>query len=346
MVHHLASSSFDNATNPAGYSALDDTTAHRLNPTSATAIGGNPVGSAPELIYLPQTRCKIQPDASLAKFTSFRVGGPADLFTVPRTLDQMQEVVQWAQHRGYPITFLGAGTNLLVSDRGVRGLVICTRRLRHSTLDRDSAQLTAAAGEPIARLAWQVAALGWRGMEWAAGIPGTVGGAIAMNAGAHRQATSDIFLDAQVLLSNGTLQQRNADEMQFDYRTSVLQQQPSLVIQATFQLYPDSTPQQVTAETREFLDYRHTTQPYDLPSCGSVFRNPTAYKAGWLIEQTGLKGYQIGQAQVSQRHANFIVNLKQATAQNIFDLIADVQQRVEDRWSVKLHPEVKLLGEF
>jgi len=167
-----------------------------------------------------------------------------------------------------------------------------------------------------------------------------------MNAGAHRQATSDVFLSAQVLLPNGTSKQLSVDEMQFSYRTSILQQQHSIVTQATFQLCPDSTAQEVTAETRNFLNYRHTTQPYDLPSCGSVFRNPTDCRAGWLIEQTGLKGHQIGQAQVSQRHANFIVNLKQATAQNIFDLIGDVQQRVDDRWSVRLHPEVKILGEF
>ncbi len=315
-------------------------------PAVSTSIGRGPIGVSPAPAYLPETRCEIRPCVSLGKFTSFKVGGLAELFIAPRTPEQLQESFQWAHDRGQPVTLLGAGTNLLVSDRGIPGVVICTRHLRHSALNVTAAQLTAAAGEPIARLAWQVAERGWQGLEWAAGIPGTVGGAIAMNAGAHRRSTADIFLNAEVILPDGTVQRLGVDQMQFDYRTSILQQQQSLVTQATFQLSPGFDPQRVTAETREYLNYRHTTQPYDLPSCGSVFRNPSSHKAGWLIEQTGLKGWQIGQAQVSERHANFIVNLKRATAQDIFNLIAHVQQQVESRWSVWLHPEVRLLGEF
>ncbi|MGF1537075.1 MAG: UDP-N-acetylmuramate dehydrogenase [Elainellaceae cyanobacterium] len=313
-------------------------------PTSSTSINAKPIGAFTGPITLPNTRCQIQPRVSLVKFTSYRVGGPAELFAAPRTVAQLQESFQWAHSQGLPVTILGAGSNLLVSDRGIDGLVICTRHLRYSSIDASAAQLTAAAGEPVAKLAWQVADLGWRGLAWAAGIPGTVGGAVAMNAGAHRASTADIFLSAQIISPDGSLQQMDAQQMQFDYRTSVLQQQPSLVTQVTFQLQPGADPSQVSTTTRDYLNYRHATQPYDLPSCGSVFRNPVSHKAGWLIEQTGLKGHQIGQAQVSERHANFIVNLKQATAQDIFDLIFYVQQRVEQQWSVKLHPEVRLLG--
>lgn len=314
--------------------------------TAATAVNRPPIGTVRPEFKLPETGCRVRPDVLLSKFTSFRVGGSAELFIMPQTAEELAEAVQWGQERGLLITVLGAGSNLLISDRGVQGLVICTKRLRCSHIDTDTAQVTAAAGDPIARLAWQVAELGWHGLEWAAGIPGTVGGAIAMNAGAHRQATADVLLSAQVLQPDGTFKQMTATDLQFDYRTSVLQQQPGFVTQASFQLTPGIEPKQITTTTREFLNYRHTTQPYDMPNCGSVFRNPKGDKAGRLIEQSGLKGYQVGGAQVSQRHANFIVNLGQATAQNILDVITHVRDRVESEWSITLHREVKLLGEF
>ncbi|MEO0407119.1 MAG: UDP-N-acetylmuramate dehydrogenase [Cyanobacteria bacterium P01_A01_bin.135] len=314
--------------------------------TTTAAVGGQPMGTVLRDINLPQTSCQVRSGVLLSKLTSFQVGGAAELFVAPQTLDQLAEAVQWGKERGLPVTVLGAGTNLLISDRGLQGLVICLRRLRHSQIDPELAQVGATGGYPVARLAWQVAELGWAGFEWAAGIPGTVGGAVVMNAGAHRQATSDSLLSAQVLLPDSTLQQMSNEDLQFAYRTSVLQQQPGLVTYATFQLAPGGSPQQVTQTTKDFLHYRHTTQPYNLPNCGSVFRNPKGDKAGRLIEQAGLKGYQVGAAQVSLLHANFVVNLGGATAQNILEVITHVRDRVEDKWSVRLHREVKLLGEF
>lgn len=288
----------------------------------------------------------LKSKASLAGFTSYRVGGRADWFTLPKTSETIAETLIWANEQGLPVTFLGGGSNLLVSDRGVRGLVICTRHLRGATFDDGNGVLIAAAGEPLPNLAWKAARKGWRGLEWAVGIPGTVGGAVFMNAGAHKACTADSLVTAQGITKAGVKVQLTPASLQFAYRTSSLQTQSCLVTEATFQLSPGHDPDVVTAETQAALKKRRSTQPYHLPSCGSVFRNPLPHTAGWLIEQTGLKALQIGQAQVSPMHANFIVNVGGATAENVLSLIRSVQNRVEEKWDIRLHPEVRLLGSF
>jgi UDP-N-acetylmuramate dehydrogenase len=264
----------------------------------------------------------------------------------PRRAEDLPVYLEWARRQHLPITLLGAGSNLLISDRGLPGLVIGTRRLRSIHFNAETGQVTVGAGEPIPRLAWQLAALGWQGLEWSVGIPGTIGGAVVMNAGAHGACIANMLVSAQVLLPNGTTRTLTPPEFNYSYRTSCLQGRDWLVTQATFQLQPGWDPQQLTAITQEHLDHRRASQPYHMPSCGSVFRNPDAYKAGWLIEQTGLKGFRIGSAEVAERHANFILNCGGATASDIFQLIRHVQRTVEDRWSLRLEPEVKILGDF
>lgn len=297
-------------------------------------------------IRLPGTDCLIKANVSLSAFTSFRVGGPAEWYVAPQHLEELQASFEWAYCQRLPVTLLGAGSNLLISDRGLPGLVISTRRLRHLEFNADLGQVTVGAGEPIPRLAWQAADRGWQGLEWSVGIPGTVGGAVVMNAGAHNSCTADYLVNAQILLPNGTTKLLTPVELNYQYRTSLLQGKDWLVTQATFQMQPGADPAKVTADTSHHLNQRRATQPYHLPSCGSVFRNPDAYKAGWLIEQAGLKGHQIGGAQIAQRHANFILNCGGATATDIFQLIRHVQQQVEKHWSLRLEPEVKILGEF
>jgi UDP-N-acetylmuramate dehydrogenase len=233
-----------------------------------------------------------------------------------------------------------------VSDCGLRGLVICTRHLRQTQFEPDTGRVTAGAGEPIARLAWQAAERGWEGLEWAVGIPGTVGGAVVMNAGAHKSCTADILVNVQTLSPRGTAELVAPQDLGFSYRTSVLQGSDRLVTQATFQLKPGADPRQLLAETSRNLEQRRNSQPYHLPSCGSVFRNPESHAAAWLIEQIGLKGYKIGGAQVAERHANFILNCGGAKANDIFQIIHHVQQQVEHHWSLWLEPEVRILGEF
>ncbi|MEM1252421.1 MAG: UDP-N-acetylmuramate dehydrogenase [Cyanobacteria bacterium P01_H01_bin.21] len=294
---------------------------------------------------LTSTGCIVKAQFSLADLTTFKVGGPAEWFAAPRSVDELQTCVQWANAEGLAITRLGAGSNLLISDRGLPGLVICTRYLRQLEFD-ESGQVTAAAGVPMAPLAWKVAKRGWKGLVWTVGIPGTVGGAVVMNAGAHGSDTQAILVNTEVLNPDGSLEILTPDQLQFKYRTSVLQTDPRIVTKATFQLQPGYDPQVVRAETSVDLEQRRTTQPYHLPSCGSVFRNPKPKSAGWLIEQSGLKGFKIGQAQVAERHANFILNCGGATATDIFKLIRHIQDIVDAQWSLQLRPEVQILGDF
>ncbi len=299
-----------------------------------------------QVIYLPGTDCVIKPQAFLSAFTSYRVGGAAEWYTAPRNLEALEVSLKYAQEHDLKVTILGAGSNLLVSDGGISGLVIATRHLRNHQFDTQTGQLTVAAGESIPSLTWAAAELGWEGLEWAVGIPGTVGGAVVMNAGAHNSCIADMLVSAQVLSPDGTIATLTPEELGYQYRTSLLQGGNRIVTQATLQLQPGADPDQVTARTKHHKQHRLSTQPYNFPSCGSVFRNPAPYKAGWLIEQTGLKGYQIGGAQVAQLHANFIVNRGGAKANDIFCLIRYIQQQVQERWSIWLEPEVKMLGEF
>jgi UDP-N-acetylmuramate dehydrogenase len=289
----------------------------------------------------------IQAQIPLARFTSFRVGGPAEWYVAPKTLEELQDSFEWADRRSVPVTLLGAGSNLLVSDGGIEGLTVSTRHLRRMAFDHEAGRVTVGAGVSIATLAWKAAALGWSGLEWAVGIPGSLGGSAVMNAGAHGGEMKDVLLEAEVLSADGKrLETLAREDFGYGYRTSALQGDRRLVTQTTLQLTPGFDPALVKARTRKHLEQRHSTQPYHMPSCGSVFRNPEPQKAAWLIEQTGLKGLRRGDAEVAQMHANFILNCGEARATDILGLIESVREAVYHRWDVVLHPEVKMLGAF
>jgi UDP-N-acetylmuramate dehydrogenase len=300
----------------------------------------------PTSVYLKDGDCSVEANVNLAEFTTYRVGGPAQWFIAPHSLEQLQASVAWANQEGLPIMALGAGSNLLISDRGLPGLIIVTRHLRDQTFDETSGQITVAAGKPIPRLCGQLAKQGWAGFEWAVGIPGTIGGAVVMNAGAHGGDISDSLVKTLVLQPDGNVLTLNKEDLRYSYRSSSLQGSQQIVLQATFVLQPGQSPNVVQQLTDSHINHRLTTQPYDLPSCGSVFRNPLPQKAGQLIEQSGLKGFRVGGAQVSEKHANFIVNCSGATASDIYTLIFKIQKNIEAQWGIKLHPEVKILGDF
>ncbi len=294
------------------------------------------------------TPLNIRPQVSLANFTTWKVGGLAEWLIEPVTLSEAQSAIAWAKNQGLPITFLGAGSNLLISDRGLPGLVIATRHLRwlETEFDLDTHQIKVGAGKMIGSLAWQAARKGWTGLEWAAGIPGTVGGAVVMNAGAHGSSTQEVLVRAQLLTSAGQIVDLLPAALEYSYRHSNLQNGDRLVISATLQLQAAENAAAVISKTQKDLERRHTSQPYDQPSCGSVFRNPLPQYSAKLIEDLGLKGYRIGGAEVSELHANFILNRGGATAADIFNLINYVRDRVQEHFAVELEAEVKMLGEF
>jgi UDP-N-acetylmuramate dehydrogenase len=288
----------------------------------------------------------LRPGVPLQEFTTWRVGGPAEWFAEPADGAQLVGLTHWARERELPLRVIGAGSNLLIADRGLPGLTLCIRRLQGSRVDGESGVVEAEAGEPFPTLARKVARAGLHGLEWAVGIPGTVGGAAVMNAGAQGGSTA-AWLDSVLVLDpsgSGEPHRIRTADLDFDYRHSRLQQEPLLVLSARFLLEPGHEPAAVTARTSANLHSRTSTQPYQQPSCGSVFRNPEPEKAGRLVESLGLKGTRIGGAEVSPLHANFIVNTGNATAADIDALINLVRQRVRESTGIDLHPEVKRLG--
>ncbi|MEM7594061.1 MAG: UDP-N-acetylmuramate dehydrogenase [Cyanobacteria bacterium P01_A01_bin.83] len=288
----------------------------------------------------------IQSGVSLASQTSYKVGGDAQWYAAPRNWSELEASFKWYQAQDIPLTLLGAGSNLLISDRGLPGLVLSTRYFRGYQFDPQTGILIADAGEAIAKLAWKAAKRGLKGLEWAVGIPGTVGGGVVMNAGAHASCIADILVSATVLSPDGKISELKPEELAYSYRTSNLQGGQQMVVRAKMQLKPGFSKAEIMELSQQNWTQRKTTQPYHLPSCGSVFRNPQPYAAARLIEQLGLKGFKIGDAQIAHRHANFILNCGTATAKDIFELIRYAQEKVEYHCSISLEPEVKLLGEF
>jgi UDP-N-acetylmuramate dehydrogenase len=293
----------------------------------------------------------VQPESirgavPLLDFTTWKVGGDAEWFAEPVSQHDLIAQAAWAAAEGIPFRCIGAGSNLLIADQGVEGLTLCNRRLQGSRCDPASGWVEAEAGEPIPTLARKVARAGLHGLEWAVGIPGTVGGAAVMNAGAQGGCMAE-WLDSVWVIDPARPQQPfriDAADLDFAYRHSRLQDEPLIVLSARFLLSPGHDPGDVSARTSANLHRRTSTQPYQQPSCGSVFRNPEPRKAGQLIESLGLKGTSIGAAQVSPIHANFIVNTGQARACDIDALIRLVQARVRDACGIELRTEVKRLG--
>lgn len=302
--------------------------------------------------WLPEVGCATPPELRqaipLGAYTTWKVGGLAEWFAEPTSHDALIALMTWAELQGLPQRSIGAGSNLLISDEGLEGLTLCLRRLQGSRLDTASGLVEAQAGEPIPTLARRAARSGLGGLEWSVGIPGTVGGAVVMNAGAQGGCIAERLHSVTVLdparpAAPFTL---GAAELDFSYRHSRLQQERLIVLSARFQLDAGLDPTVLLDRTTTNLQSRTASQPYHLPSCGSVFRNPEPDKAGRLIEALGLKGRRIGGAEVSDVHANFIVNTGAAQASDIQALIEHLQSEVLSSTGIVLHPEVKRLGRF
>jgi UDP-N-acetylmuramate dehydrogenase len=287
---------------------------------------------------------QVEANVPLALLTAYQVGGNAEWFVQPSHEKVLSESLTWARDSQLPITVIGAGTNLLISDEGIPGLVVHLRSWRGiETLGEGLLEVRA--GESIAALSWLVARKGWAGLEWAVGVPGSVGGAVVMNAGAHGAQMADNLVSVEVLTETGVQRTVTAEQLELSYRHSVLQERQWIVLSARIQLETGKDSATLTQTLTAFNDYRHRTQPSGFPNCGSVFRNPKeGHRAGWLIEQCGLKGYQVGAAQVAEKHANFILNRGGATAKDILVLMERMRSQVYDRWGVSLEPEVRMVG--
>ncbi len=288
---------------------------------------------------------KLEKNISLAHFTTWRVGGPAEFLVEPEGIEEIEDIIEWANLNELKFYIIGAGSNLLINDKGLKGLCICMRKLNGNKIDSSSGIVEVLAGESLPTLSRKVAKEGLHGLEWAIGIPGTIGGACVMNAGAQGHCIADSLISIKTISTDQRkIFEIQAKDLDYSYRYSLLQNEPLIVLSAKIQLKPNNDPNKIIRLTNENLSHRIKNQPYNLPSCGSVFRNPEPLKAGQLIEELGLKGYRIGGAEVSRIHANFIVNSNNASADDIFALIKLIQQKVNKKHGFILHTEVKQLG--
>ncbi|PFV86037.1 UDP-N-acetylenolpyruvoylglucosamine reductase [Bacillus sp. AFS059628] len=286
---------------------------------------------------------RVLVDEPLARYTTMKIGGPADILIVPKHIAGIEKTLQLVKKYKTKWTVIGRGSNLLVSDLGIEGVVIrLGEGLDH--LEVEKHRVRVGGGYPLIKLSTLLSRQGLAGLEFASGIPGSVGGAVYMNAGAHKSDISNILSKALILFEDGTIDWLTHEEMEFSYRTSVLQtKRPGIVLEAEFQLQIGER-EGIVSVMQKNKDYRRETQPWNHPCAGSVFRNPIPYFAGDLIEKAGLRGYQIGGAQISEMHGNFIINTGEASAQDVLSLIALVKQTIKDKFSVEMHTEVEIIG--
>ncbi|WP_017753633.1 UDP-N-acetylmuramate dehydrogenase [Calidifontibacillus oryziterrae] len=286
---------------------------------------------------------KVLMNEPLKGHTTMKIGGPADLFIEPNSVESVKQVLELVNEAGVPWRAIGRGSNLLVLDGGIRGVII---KLGEGLddLEINGCEVRVGSGFSLISLATIISKKGLSGLEFAGGIPGSVGGAVYMNAGAHRSDISKILVKAYCVFADGSSGWLSNEEMQFSYRTSVLQKiKPGIVVEAIFRLKKGDR-ETIVKEMQKNKDYRKETQPWNFPCAGSIFRNPLPHYAGQLIEEAGLKGYQIGGAKISDLHGNFIVNTGNATAQNVLDLIHYIQQIIMEKYSIKMETEIEIIG--
>lgn len=277
----------------------------------------------------------------MSKHTSFRIGGPAEIMAFPKNTDELAMLLKTSALLDSKPAILGAGTNVLAPDDGLKGLVICLKDCMGGMEQIDDTSIRVGAGVTMSRAAVFAAGLGLGGMEFAHGIPGTVGGGVYMNAGAYGGQIADICTSVDVMSMDGTLTTVSADEMNFSYRHSRLEEEQGIVVSAVFKL-SKKPENEIRAYMQELMGKRKTSQPLDLPSAGSAFKRPVGGYAAALIDQAGLKGFCVGGAAVSEKHAGFVVNIGAATAEDVRELLRQVAQKVYEHSGIQLEPEVRI----
>ena len=276
--------------------------------------------------------------------TTFRIGGPAEVFIMPKSVKQVQMAVKICQEEQIPYFILGNGSNLLVSDRGYRGVIIQMDR-NMGEIQVEGTEIQAAAGALLSSIAVAARRESLTGFEFAGGIPGTLGGAVVMNAGAYGGEIKDVLKEVTVMDGEGKIFTLPASELEMGYRTSIIKTAGYLVLSARITLSRGEE-EDIKARTRELSEMRTQKQPLDYPSAGSTFKRPEGYFAGKLIMDSGLRGYSVGGAMVSEKHCGFVINKGNATAEDVVSLMKHVTEVVQEKYGVTLEPEVKFLGEF
>ena len=280
-------------------------------------------------------------DEPMSRHTSFRIGGPVAVMAFPKSGEELAEILKVSALMDIKPAILGAGTNVLAPDEGIDGLVVCLKDCMGGMEQLDETTIRVAAGVTMTRAAMFAANLGLGGMEFAHGIPGTIGGGVYMNAGAYGGEIKDICTFVDVMDKDGNITRRSAEEMKFSYRHSVLEDEGGIVLAAEFKLVPTS-PEDVKAKMKELQAKRSASQPLDLPSAGSAFKRPVGGFAAALIDQAGLKGYTVGGAGISTKHAGFAVNVGGATAADVRNLLSQVSDIVFEKSGIRLEPEVRI----
>lgn len=281
-------------------------------------------------------------DEPLADHTSFRIGGPCEAMALPKSVQELGDVLRAAKELGTEPCILGAGTNVLARDEGRRGLVICTRDSLMGLEQVSGTDIRVMAGVTMARAANFAQSLGLSGLEFAHGIPGTVGGGLFMNAGAYGGELKQVAVKTEFMTLDGEIQAYAGDAQDFSYRHSIFSEKKGVILAGTFHLTPGD-PQKIQETMRTLAQKRRTSQPLEMPSAGSTFKRPVGGYAAALIDQAGLKGFQIGGAAVSAKHAGFVVNLGGATAKDVLALISEIQKRVYESSGIQLEPEIRMI---
>ncbi len=287
---------------------------------------------------------QIKPEEPMKNHVTFRVGGPADFFVTPKNYEELSWVLKCCAKYEMPCYIMGNGSNLLVSDQGYRGVVIQLFR-QLNDIQCEGNVIRAQAGALLSTVANRALEEKLTGFEFAAGIPGTLGGACVMNAGAYGGEMKDVLKSVAVLTREGERITLQKNELELGYRTSIIAKKNYIVLEAEIELEVGDA-EEIKAVMDDLKERRTTKQPLEYPSAGSTFKRPEGYFAGKLIQESGLQGFQVGGAQVSEKHCGFVINKDQATAADIAELIRQVQDRVEEKFGVRLETEVKRLGEF
>ena len=289
---------------------------------------------------------QIMIEEPLARHTTFLIGGPAWFLVLPESAREVVAAVKLCMTENMPYYIMGNGSNLLVSDKGYRGTIIkIGKSFGKIFIDEEKYTVRAEAGVLLSKLANEIAEHGLTGFEFAAGIPGTFGGAVTMNAGAYDGEIKQTIIEAVLLDKNGNILRLNKEELRMGYRTSIIQENHYIVLEAVFGLKAGMK-EDILGKIKELNARRREKQPLEYPSAGSTFKRPAGFYAGKLIMDSGLRGYQVGNAQISEKHCGFVINKGGATASEVKTLISDVTEIVYNKFGVVLEPEVKLLGEF